>query len=245
MYAAVGFFAQMVDGALGMAYGTLSTAVLLAAGVPPAATSASVHTAQFFTTGISAISHSYFRNIDKKLLAAVALSGIPGGVIGALILTSLDPDTIKPWIAVYLFLLGCRIFYKVFRRQDSEPKKIVKHDGVFRILLGFFGGMLDAIGSGWGPLMTSSIIIRGHDPRLAIGTVNTAEFFVKTAIALTLIQSIGISFHVVLLGLLMGGIVAAPFGAYAMRFLDTRVLMAGVGITITGLSLFNLYNALF
>lgn len=245
-YAAVGFLAQIVDGALGMAYGTLSTAVLLTAGVPPLTASASVHTAQFFTTGISALSHSYFKNMNLRLLLILAVSGAIGGLIGALLLTQISGKAIKPWIAGYLMYLGLFILWRRVRgKKFTTPPKTFSNN-VFRSGLGLFGGFMDALGGGgWGPIVTSNLIVRNEDPRLVIGTVNVAEFFVKTLIAIAFIATTAFSFHTVVLGLLAGGIVAAPFGAYILRYIKPEFLMTGVGILITCLSGYILWQSVF
>jgi uncharacterized membrane protein YfcA len=242
-YAAVGFAAQIVDGALGMAYGTLCTAVLLATGMPPVTVSASVHSAQFFTTGLSALSHSYFKNVDRKLLLLLAVFGICGGIGGALLLTQIDGKMIKPWISAYLMVLGVLMLWKLLRPKKGpllqSPRKR------FRAALGALGGFLDALGGGgWGPIVTTSLLHEGENPRMTIGSVNAAEFFVKTVIAMTFITTVGIHFHEVVLGLLAGGVVAAPFGAYVLRLVKPQILIALVALLIIGLSVLSLYQFL-
>lgn len=247
-YVAVGFAAQLVDGALGMAFGTLSTAILLSTGLPPLIVSASVHSVQFFTTGISAISHSYFKNVHRHLFIYLAVAGCVGGVIGAMLLTHIDAAVIKIWVQIYLLCLGILIFWKLFRKPvlssaDTSKNATMNKPG-FIGGLGFVGGFLDALGGGWGPMMTTTLIVRGEDPRLVVGSVNTAEFFVKTAIAGAFIVSIGFQFHDVVLGLLAGGIIAAPFGAFILRFIKPQILMLLVGFLITGISLYMLWPAM-
>ena len=244
MYVGIGFLAQLVDGALGMAYGTLCTAILLSAGVPPVTASASVHSAQFFTTGLSALSHMWFKNVNKKLFLALAVCGSMGGVLGALSLSYVDEKLIKPWVAIYLFCLGILILWKRYRRTQLV-KSDIKSKTVFHRVLGFIGGFLDALGGGWGPMVTSNLMVRNEDPRLVIGSVNSAEFFVKTTIALTFILTVAFSFHEVVLGLLAGGLVAAPFGAFILRYIKAEILITLVGVVITTLSLYVLYNVLF
>ena len=244
MYVLIGFLAQLVDGALGMAYGTLCTAVLLTAGVPPVTASASVHSAQFFTTGISALSHTWFKNVNKKLFLALALAGSAGGILGAMALSHVDEKFIKPWVAVYLMFLGFLILWKRYRKQQLVKSEI-KSRAPFRYGLGFIGGFLDALGGGWGPMVTTNLMVRNEDPRLVIGSVNSAEFFVKTTIALTFIATMAFSFHEVVLGLLAGGLLAAPFGAVIVRFIKPEILITLVGVVITLLSGYVLYNVLF
>lgn len=246
-YVGIGFLAQIVDGALGMAYGTLCTSVLLASGLPPVTVSASVHTAQFFTTGLSALSHSYFKNVHKKLLLVIAVSGALGGLIGAMLLTQIDGKLIKPWIAAYLLYLGFFILWRRYRGKKFMTGVSAWNRNLFRAVLGLLGGFLDALGGGgWGPIVTSNLIARNEDPRLVIGTVNVAEFFVKTLIAVTFIVTLSANnFTTVVLGLLVGGVVAAPLGAFVLRFIKPETLMGFVGFLIIGLSGFILYSTFF
>lgn len=241
----IGFCAQMVDGALGMAYGTLSAAFLISLGMAPAFVSASVHTAQFFTTGISAASHSYFKNVDWKLCALLAVGGIFGGVAGALVLSSFDGKMMRPFVSAYLLLLGFSIIWKFFN-VTKKPTLQLPQQQKFVPALGLFGGFFDAIGGGgWGPIVTSNLIAQGGMPRMVIGSVNTAEFFVKTAIALAFFMTLGFQFHTIVLALLIGGVIAAPLGAFVLRYINSRYLMLGVGVLITLLSLVQIFNAVF
>lgn len=240
IYLAIGFAAQIVDGALGMAYGTLSTSILLATGLPPVLASASVHTAQFFTTGIAAASHAYFKNIDRVILIVLSIAGICGGMIGATLLTKADGDFIKPWIAAYLLLLGLSIIWKFINAHKRLLPPLI-HRKRYISALGFLGGLLDSIGGGgWGPIVTSNLIAHNEPPRQVIGSVNAAEFFVKTAIAGVFIAALGFQFHQIVLGLLVGGIIAAPLGAFLLRFVPTRFLLLLVGILISGLSIYQI-----
>ena len=174
LFCLVGFIAQIIDGTLGMAYGVSCTTFLLQLGVPPAVASASVHTAEVFTTGVSGLSHLYMGNVDKKLFLRIAIPGVIGAALGAFLLSKvLDGNAIKPFIAGYLLILGLLIVIKSIR----EP--LFKEEIKNLSPLGFIGGALDSIGGGgWGPIVTSNIIHRGKTPQLTIGTVNTAEFFV-------------------------------------------------------------------
>jgi uncharacterized protein len=242
IYVLIGFSAQIVDGALGMAYGTLSTAILLSTGLPPLIVSASVHTSQFFTTGISALSHWWFKNVDKRLVLLLAVSGSIGGALGAFLLTTIDGKFLKPWISVYLALLGVVMLVKLMRkvaqlREGKERKRIA-------VPLGMSGGFLDALGGGgWGPIVTTSLMARGRDPRIVIGSVNTAEFIVKTTITVTFIITAGFMFHEVAIGLLVGGVIAAPLGAFILRFIRPEILMALVSILIIFLGGFSMAQA--
>ena len=229
LYVIAGFIAQIIDGALGMAYGVSCTTFLLHLGVPPALASASVHTAEVFTTGVSGLSHLYLKNVDKKLFIRLAIPGIIGAILGAFLLSKiLDGNAVKPFIAAYLLILGILIIVKSIK----EPlfKEEIKNVSP----LGFIGGLLDSIGGGgWGPIVTSNIIHRGKTPQLTIGTVNTAEFFVAFFSTGVFLFFLGFQGWKTILGLIIGGVLAAPIGAYLLRFIKPRILMFIVGLVIT------------
>jgi uncharacterized membrane protein YfcA len=225
----VGFGAQIIDGALGMAYGVISSSLLLAIGVPPKAASASVHAAETCTTAVSAISHVLHRNVDWKLFGRLVLPGIVGGVLGAYVLSNIDGDAIKPWIQTYLVGIG---LWLLWRGLKYPPKP---RDPRFVSPLGLVGGFLDATGGGgWGPVVTSNLLIQGSSPRHTIGTVNTVEFFLTTAISVTFLLHLGWeTFTTATVGLLIGGVLAAPLGAWIARHVPAKPLMVGVGIILT------------
>ena len=227
----VGFIAQMVDGSLGMAYGVSSNTFLLSIGIPPATASASVHTAEIFTTMASGLSHFRLGNVDRKLFEKLLVPGIIGGIIGAYILTSVPGKVIKPFIAIYLFIIGIVILRKAF-------KKIEVNEVETRIVpLGLTGGFFDAMGGGgWGPIVTSTLIARGNHPRFTIGSVNTAEFFVTVSESIVFILTIGLAHWRIIVGLMAGGVIAAPIAAYTCKKLPTRLLMIIIGGLIMILS---------
>ena len=229
LFVLAGFFAQMIDGCLGMAYGVSSTTILLSVGVPPAAASASVHIAEVFTTFVSGVSHWKMKNINKKLLSKLIIPGIIGGVLGAYLLTNLPTDIIKPIVSIYLLIMGVRILLKAF------GKKIKESFGDLRIwILGLVGGFFDAIGGGgWGPIVTSTLIAGGKTPRYVIGSVNTAEFFVTLSEAAAFVTLIGITdFWKIILGLAIGGVIAAPFAAILTKKISAKNMMIIVAIII-------------
>ncbi|MEG3087318.1 sulfite exporter TauE/SafE family protein [Sphingomonas sp. PB4P5] len=238
-FIAVGFAAQMVDGALGMAFGVISNSLLLFMGVPPAAASAGVHTVETFTTAVSGISHALHRNVNWRMFFRLMIPGVIGGVFGAYILSNLDAAVVKPYILVYLAAIG---LYLLWRSTHYPPKertpKIVEP-------LGLVGGFLDAAGGGgWGPVVTSNLLVQGASPRMTVGTVNTAEFFLTTTISATFITQLGWeAFTLATVGLLIGGVIAAPFGAILAKRVPAERLMFMVGIILTLTSLFNLYQA--
>lgn len=231
-YIAVGFVAQLVDGAIGMAYGVTASAVLLGAGVPPATASACVHAAETFTTAASGAAHWRLGNIDRRLVLRLMIPGMIGGALGAFVLTQLPADKIRPWVAAYLLVLGLVILWKVVRKprlRADTPRGLVP--------LGFFGGLLDAIGGGgWGAIVTTTLVGNGVSPRHAVGTASLVEFFVTATITATFIATIGLALWPIIFGLVVGGVLAAPFAAITARHLPDRALMVLVGCVIVALS---------
>jgi uncharacterized membrane protein YfcA len=237
---AVGVIAQAIDGALGMAYGITSSTFLLTAGASPAMASASVHIAEVFTTGVSGLSHAKMGNVDKKLFLRLLLPGVAGAILGAVLVTQIDGKAMKPFISAYLLIMGLYILSKVWRRiraREREPQHVGK--------LALFGGFVDAAGGGgWGPVVTTTLVGRGSDPRKTIGSVNFAEFFLALAGAatFTLLSASGV--WILVFGLIIGGMFAAPFAALMTKSLQPRALMILVGTLITLISAFNLYQSL-
>ncbi|MEO8501146.1 MAG: sulfite exporter TauE/SafE family protein [Vicinamibacteria bacterium] len=232
MCVSAGFIAQLIDGALGMAYGVTASSLLLAFGVPPAAASATVHAAECFTTGASAISHHAFQNIDRALFRRLLLPGIMGAIIGATILSTFSGDELKPYVAVYLLVMGVIIVSKAFR--ELPPRAVTTHVGP----LGFVGALLDAMGGGgWGPVVASTLMARGHHVRTTVGTVNAVEFFVTVAVSVTFFLTIGLSNGQMIAALALGGLPAAPIGAWVCRHFPVQRMMVGVGLLVIALSL--------
>jgi hypothetical protein len=236
----IGFAAQLIDGALGLAFGQISSTLLISIGVPPAAASAGVHTAETFTTAVSGISHVAHRNVDWKLFFRIVIPGVIGGVIGAYLLTTISAETARPLVLTYLALLGVYLLWRgaTHRHTEREPKVVAP--------LGLVGGFLDAAGGGgWGAVVTSNLLVQGSSPRKTIGTVNTAEFFLTVTISATFIAALGWeAFTLATLGLLVGGVVAAPFGALVAKRVNADLLLTLVGIVVTLTSLYGLYRAL-
>lgn len=237
IFVLVGFIAQMIDGALGMAYGVSSNTFLLSIGVPPAAASASVHMAEVVTTGISGFSHWRLENIDKTLIRRLVIPGVIGGIVGAYLLTSVPGDIIKPIVSAYLLIMGVVILLKAIR-WGEVLKGIPGYIGI----LGLIGGFFDAIGGGgWGPIVTTTLVARGSHPRFTIGSVNFSEFFVTFAESVTFILALRMAFFAefwtIILGLLIGGAIAAPLAAIVCKKLPARGLMIMVGLLIIILSI--------
>ena len=237
---AIGFLAQLVDGALGMAFGVISTTAMLSMGLPPAQASAIVHTAEIFTTGASAGSHLWHRNVDWRLVTRLGIAGVAGAVLGAWVLSNLDASFVRPYIAAYLLLVGIFILLKAWRLAPARDAP-----GPWVGPIGFVAGFLDASGGGgWGPVATSTLIGSGHTPRMVVGSVNTTEFFVTVAAATTFFVELGASPWRELLALVIGGMLAAPLGGWAVKHFSPRLLMVAVGCLVIALSAWQIARAL-
>ncbi|KQT55013.1 hypothetical protein ASG43_04615 [Aureimonas sp. Leaf454] len=244
----VGAIAQLVDGALGMAYGVISSTVLLSFGIAPAQASASVHAAELFTTAASGTGHILNRNIDWKLFWKLVPFGVLGGVLGTYVLTGLSGDVLKPYIAIYLGLIGVFLLVRSFRHIPRKPIPPLVVPP-----LATAGGLLDSIGGGgWGPIVTSGLLGAGGQPRYVIGTVNSAEFLVALAVSLSFVVALItghwedapdlVSNAFAVGGLILGGLVVAPFAGYLVRVIPQDWLLRAVGMTICILSVTQAYQ---
>lgn len=229
----IGVFAQLVDGALGMGYGATSTSFLLAYGVSPVLSSTAVHVSEMFTTGASALSHHRFGNINKKLVRHLLIPGVLGSITGAYLLSDVvDGDIIKPFIAVYMIILAAVIIRKALRK--SLVKKKTKKLGILAV----FGGFMDSVGGGgWGPIVTSTLLGRGRNPKYTIGSVNAAEFAISFASGITFMLFGGIHGWQIIFGLILGGVISAPIAAYLVNRIKRKPMMIAVGVLIIVLSL--------
>ena len=239
-FIAVGFAAQLVDGALGMAFGIISNTALVAVlGVPPALASQRIHVVECFTTAISGISHLIHRNIDKRLFFRLLVPGMIGGVSGAYLLSSLDAGVVKPFVLLYLAGIGVYLLVRglLYPPAVREAKHIAP--------LGLVGGFLDAAGGGgWGPVVTSNLLIQGADPRKVVGTVNAVEFFLTLTVSAAFIWKLGVAdLAGATLGILIGGVIAAPIGAWAAKHFSPKVMLVLVGIVLTLTSVYGIYRA--
>lgn len=239
-FIAIGFAAQLIDGALGMAFGVISSTLLISIGVPPAVASSRVHTVECFTTGVSGISHVLHNNVDWVLFARIVIPGVIGGVAGAYVLTEVPADTARPFVLAYLSAIGLYLLWRGIRHEHRERKPRVIEP------LGLIGGFLDAAGGGgWGPIVTSNLLVQGATPRKVIGTVGVAEFFLTLTISATFIAALGIeAFGAATFGLLIGGVAAAPLGAFVAKRVPANPLMVMVGVVLTLTSLYGIYRAL-
>lgn len=239
LFALAGFVAQMIDGMLSMGYGVSATALLLAFGLPPAAASASVHTAEVAATAFSAWNHWRVGNVIASFVKKLLIPGVIGAIVGAYILTRVDGDAIKPFIAAYLVVMGIVILIKAFRaRREAESHKHI-------VPLGLAGGFCDAIGGGgWGPIVAGTLVARGNPPRTTIGSVAFAEFFVTLAASATLLLTIGVTNWLPIAGLALGGAIAAPIAARLTGRIPARPLMISVGVLVILLSARTIFVAL-
>ncbi len=239
-FIAIGFVAQLVDGALGMAFGVIANTALLWLGTPPALATSYVHVIKIFTGGVSGISHFFQNNVDWRLFFRLAISGAIGGVCGAWLLSYLhlnDSNFARPFVLTYLTLIGLFIFWRGIGHKIPIERKVKVVEPV-----GLVGGFLDATGGGgWGPVTTSNLLIQGNSPRMTVGTVNSAEFVVAVAVSITYILSLGIrDFPLAVIGLLIGGVTAAPLGSLVTKHVPARPMMIAVGALLTVISVFGI-----
>lgn len=240
-FIAIGFAAQIVDGALGMAFGVITQTLLVSVvGVAPAAASASVHLVELFTTGTSGLSHIWHRNVNWGLFWRLVPAGIVGGVTGAYLLSNIDASVARPYVMLYLAGIG---FYLLFRAIRLGKPRFA--DPRFTAPLALAGGFLDAAGGGgWGPVVTSNLLVQGGEPAKTIGTVNTAEFLLTASISTAFIATIGISaFTGATVGLIIGGVIAAPFGAVLAKRMKPRALLTAVAVVLIATSLFSVWKS--
>ncbi len=241
----VGFAAEVVAGSMGMGYGVICTTILLILNVPPPVISASIHSAESFTSAAGTISHWQLGNVNKKLVKALAIPAVIGAIIGALLLTYVGEryaKMTKPFIAFYTMYLGIRILQNAFKQNEGNKKKKTTNISA----LGLVGGFIDSFGGGgWGPLVTGTFIKNGHTPRYVIGSSTFAKCILTVASAITFIFTIGIQHWNIVAGLLIGGIVTAPFSAMLTSKLPTKKMFVAVGIVVIFCSLITIYRAIF
>jgi uncharacterized membrane protein YfcA len=239
-FIAIGFAAQLVDGALGMAFGVIANTLMVGLlGVPPALASQRVHIVECFTTATSGISHLLHRNIDTKLFFKLLVPGVIGGVSGAYLLVKIDAAVVKPFVLAYLAGIG---IYLLIRGILYPPKF---REAKYVTPLGLIGGFLDAAGGGgWGPVVTSNLLIQGAEPRKVVGTVNSVEFFLTLAVSATFIFHIGVAdLAGATLGFLIGGLAAAPLGAWAAKHFPPKYMLIMVGVVLTLTSAYGIWTA--
>lgn len=235
VFVLIGFLAQIVDGTLGMAFGVIVSSSLLAFGAQPAFASAAVHVAEIATTGISGLSHWWHGNIDWRLFTRLGAAGVLGGALGAYVLVDLLPrQLVRPLVTIYLFGMSILIFDRILRHKPRQAR-------IPPIALGLGGGFLDAIGGGgWGPMVASSLIATGDEPRRSVGTANAAEFFVAASISAAFLATLDLAeIGRIVLALVFGGTAAAPFAGWLIRVMPPRVAMMLVAGIVLCLSIYN------
>lgn len=239
MFAAIGFVAQLIDGAIGMGYGVIASSVLVATGMPPALASAAVHVTKIPTGIVSGLSHWKFGNVDWALGRRLILPGIIGGIVGASVISLLPIQIIRPLAGLYLGLMGIVVILRAVRWRSKAglPQPKPRHPGI----IGLLGGLFDSFGGGWGPIVTSSLIMQGREARLAVGSANAAEPIVAAvqaavfsfwlgAAALTTIGSTA-------LAIMVGAVIAAPLAAFMIQRLPGRLLAGAVGVTLIAINI--------
>lgn len=239
-FIAVGFAAQIVDGALGMAFGVISSTLLISLGVPPSAASAGIHAVETVTTAVSGTSHALHKNVDWRLFWRLAIPGVIGGALGAYGLTQIPAADARPFILAYLSIIAVLLIVRgLTKPHRPRPPRVVAP-------LGFVGGFLDAAGGGgWGPIVTGNLLAQGGAPRQVVGTVSLVEFFVTLTISATFLLTLQSGYLTeATLGLLIGGVAAAPLGAVLVKRVSPRPLMVAVGVVLLVTSGLGIWRAL-
>lgn len=241
----VGFLAEIVAGSMGMGYGVICTTTLLFIGIPPHAVSASIHSAESFTTAAGSISHIRLKNVSKGLVKKLAIPAVIGAVIGAVSLTYLGEyysKITKTVISFYTLYLGIRILSNAFK--EKQDKKLKRKTNLTR--LGVIGGFIDSFaGGGWGPLVTGTLIRNSFTPRFAVGSSTVAKFVLTLTAAITFIFTLGIQHWNIILGLLIGGIVTAPFSAMLTAKLPVKSMFVVIGTLVIIMSSITIYKSVF
>lgn len=234
IFSFIGFIAQLIDGALGMAYGVTSTSLLLAFSISPAVASASVHVSEVVTTAASGVSHIKFGNVDKKMVYRLIIPGSIGAFLGATFLSNIPGELIKPYMSVFLMILGVYVFIRfLFIYKASEEKTDARLSVKQTVPLGFVAGFFDATGGGgWGPITTPVLLSKdGISARKAVGTVDTSEFAIAIAASLGFFISLGwqaVNWTWVI-ALMIGGVIAAPIAAWLVRIVPGQLMGVLVG----------------
>lgn len=235
----IGFVAQMLGSSLGMAYSVTCSTVLLAMGIPPAMVSATVHSSEVVNRLLSGVSHFRFGNVDSKIFKRLAVFGAVGAFLGAFIIVYLPVKVMRPAIAFMLLLMGLRIIFTNYQQAKAEPQKTSLGP------LGFIGGLIDVIGGGgWGPVVTSTLVLRGNKTHMVVGSINFAKFFVAVVESATLILLLKTPRWDIIFGLICGGALASPLAAWSCRKTPPRILATLVGMLVCALSIRTLVKAL-
>lgn len=248
IFALIGFLAQIVDGSLGMGFGVISSSILLAQGVPPALASASVNAAKLPTTGTAAVSHYLHNNLDWGFVRALSVFGAVGGIIGAVLLTSLKGAALAIIVNVYLALMGVLIIWRGI--MNAAPRLISSKR---TRTIGFAGGLIEGIGGSWGPIVTTSLLGSGAESRYAIGSSNFSEFVVSFAVFSAFVVAFAVGYwqggsdwqttFIPVVGLVLGGLPAAAFGGWLSKRAPRRPLTIAVGSLALGIAIYRAFLA--
>jgi uncharacterized protein len=245
----VGFLAEIVAGSMGMGYGVICTTVFLMLNIPPPVISATIHSAESFTTAAGSISHYKFGNVNKKLTKRLAIPAIIGAVCGALLLTYVGEryaKMTKPLIGAYTLYLGIKILQNAFAKKNLNGNGGIKKKKTNITALGLVGGFIDSFGGGgWGPLVTGTFIKNGRTPRYVIGSSTIAKFILTVASAITFIFTVGIQHWNMVAGLLLGGVITAPFSAMLTAKLPVKKMFVVVGIVVIIMSIITICRSIF
>ncbi|WP_172277560.1 sulfite exporter TauE/SafE family protein [Chryseobacterium sp. LAM-KRS1] len=241
----VGVFAEIVAGSMGMGYGVICTTTLLFLNIPPHIVSASIHSAESFTTAAGSISHIKLKNVSKTLVRKLAIPAVIGAIIGALSLTYLGEyysKITKTIIAFYTLYLGFQILSNAFKPKQNKALKRKTN----LTSLGLIGGFIDSFaGGGWGPLVTGTLIKNAFTPRFAVGSSTVAKFILTITAAITFFFTLGIQHWNIILGLLIGGIITAPFSAMLTARLPVKKMFLFIGSLVIVMSLITIYKSIF
>ncbi|NGY80936.1 sulfite exporter TauE/SafE family protein [Bacillus megaterium] len=234
IFAFIGFLAQLIDGSLGMAYGVTSSSLLLSFGMAPAIASASIHISEVVTTAASGISHIKFGNVDRQAIFKLIIPGSIGAFIGACFLSSLPGDIVKPYISLFLLMLGFYVIIRfLFKNKPSSTQRNLNLTTKQALPLGLIAGFADATGGGgWGPLTTPILLSKnGNSARKVVGTVDTSEFAIAISATIGFLISIGwqdVNWFWVG-ALMLGGVIAAPIAAWLVKTIPSHLLGVLVG----------------
>jgi uncharacterized membrane protein YfcA len=240
LFAAAGFAATFVDGALGMGFGPTSSSILLGTGLAPAAVSTVVNIAKLVTGVASGLAHWRLQNIERDIVVALAVPGSIGAVLGVTVLSRIDGRAIRPYLAVLLTLVGIRMLLRFIgpaasaRRDEPQAEMGARYRRGGVAIAGLLGGITNGLIGAWGPVVTPYLLNRSVRPRFAIGSVNTAEIAVASASAFTLIGSLGVAGidGRALLAMLAGGVIAAPLAAWVIRYVPARPMGISVAVLL-------------
>jgi uncharacterized membrane protein YfcA len=104
--------------------------------------------------------------------------------------------------------------------------------------LGFFGGLIDAVGGGgWGSIVLSTLIAGGRNARTSLGTVKLSRFFISLMSSLTFITMLNSLHWYAVAGLVCGSAIASPIAAKVSNKISAKTIMVAVGIIVILVSL--------